>query len=164
MTKPRKKPAKLVDFQTSDTGPDTSAQKFGAIYKAPEGGRPGDKRKTKQHPLERMASHGAITDQQKEAGIAVLNLYERALPSGGGLSEFVERSMDCGAVAALTCEAGMRYAKAVRFVSSGPMTAVFSHVVLDGLPLIQFKGCRTSHAERQRKTRLLRVALDRLCV
>jgi hypothetical protein len=164
MGKARRKPSDLKEFQTTDTGPDTAAQKFGVVYHRPKDGRPGERRKTRQHPLERMASHGAITEQQKDAGIAALNLYERALPGGGGLSEYVEKSMDCGQIAALTAEAKMRYAKAVRSVSPGPMTQVFSHVVLDCKYLIEMRGCRTSHAARQRMTRLLRVALDRLHV
>ena len=164
MPRARRKPSDLKEFQTTDTGPDTAAQKFGVVYHRPKDGRPGDQRKTRQHPLERMASHGVITDQQKEAGIAALNLYERALPGGGGLSEYVEKSMDCGQIAALTAEAKMRYAKAVRSVSPGPMTQVFSHVVLNCRYLIEMRGCRTSHAERKRKTRLLKTALDRLHV
>lgn len=164
MPRARKKPSKPAEFQTTDTGPDTPAQNWGVVFHRPKDGRPGDRRKLRQHPLERMAERGAITDQQKESGIAVLNLYERALPSGVGLSEFVDKSGDQGQIAALTAEASMRYAKAVEAISPGPMTQVFSHVVLDGKYLISFPGCRISHAARVRATNLLKNALDRLKV
>ena len=158
MPRARNKP-KL--FQTTDTGPDTPAQQYGAIYVRPKDARAGDVRKLREHPLERMAKRRAITDEEKERGLRAVDLYHATLRSRPQTVVFIDGSADPGAASVFACTAQLDYAKAVQNIPARTRR-VFNHIVEEGRHMISLRGCRTNHAERQRQLKLFRHALDKL--
>jgi len=161
MPRARRKPS--APPQITDTGPDTPAQREGATYAQTKDGRPGEVRKTRQHPLERMETRGALTFEEKERGMMAVKLFEATHKGGPMLREFVDGRADPDLPAVLRCDAHFAYARAVVDIPPRCRRA-YDHVVEDGRYLISLRGCRTSHTERKRQWKLLRKALAALNV
>lgn len=161
MPRARRKPK---DFQTTDTGPDTPAQREGAIYERPRGGRPGERRKRKEHPLDTLLRCQSISLDQANRGRRALDLFEKMLCGGGGLSEYVNRTPDWAAIIAHAVEGGFAFGRAVSGIPRGPISRVFKQVVLEGYPVSRLPGCKTDNAMRRLQIARLRVALDAIDV
>lgn len=162
MPRARQKPSALAVYQDIN-GEETPAQRAGVVYAFAKGGRDNDVRKHREHPLDRMAKRGAITGAERDRAMAALDLYDRAQAGPGALLESVDRTPDPDLGAVLSCQASFSYAEAVRDIPPR-CRRVFDHVVLEGRYLITLRGCRTSHDERKRQTRLLRNAIKALNV
>lgn len=162
MTKPRRKPHNPAQ-QTTDTGPDTAAQRYGAIYRPTKDGRPGEILKYRLNPLQAMQQAGELTVEEEAKGLAALDLYEKTQLSPGGIGEYVDKSANSDLSTVLQCDAGFAYAKAVSRIPHF-CRPTFNHVVerrgeIDDLP-----RCKTDADARARRVLLLKWALRELVV
>ena len=160
MPRARRKPA---DFQTTDTGPDTPAQRHGAVYEVPKDAPPGYKRKGRQHPLEAMAERGLISGVLRDKGLRALELYERTQLSPGWLQERVDKSADPSAVAVMMVAAAFDYAEAVRDIPD-IARPTFNKVVENGQSIMVAAEDAATVIEGVWRVRWLRIALDSLRV
>lgn len=162
MPRARRKPHSPAAPQTTDTGPDTPAQRYGAVYRRPRDGRAGDVRKERLHPLEHMHAHGALNLAEKEAGMRAVAMFEATQKSGAAVREYVDGRADPDIAVVLKCDALFAYARAVAGIPSKSRT-VYRHVVEYGLPVGRLRGCSDAK-ERRRQWLLLRAALAALRV
>lgn len=142
----------------TDTGPDTAAQRHGATYMQVKGGRIGEIRRYRQHPLEAMHARGTLSLSEKERGMSAVALFEGTQRGGGQLRERVDGRSDPDLSAVLQCDAQFAYARAVQDIP-GRCKLAYRHVVEFGLPLWRLKGCQQNSKERRRQWLLLREAL-----
>lgn len=160
MPRARKKPSDPRRLQTTDTGPDTPAQRAGAVYEKPKGGRPGEIHRRRVHPMELLHKTGAISTEQMVKASAVLDLYEETLLSPGGMSEYVDKQPDWGAISLNNCAANFAYASAIAAIPSGPVMTVFKRIILERVPLSRLPGCSSDGSMRRLQRNRLRIALD----
>ncbi len=160
---PKSQPSDATGLPSSgDTGPDTEAQRKGALY--PVDPTTGAERKFREHILERMArprgrKDALITRRQCAAGMALLDKYERTMLSSATswTRDYVDTSPALGDVNVARLVAQSRFEKVHDIVPSESRPIVFQ-VVCKGRAI---KGDITSSArEAAMLIGLLRAGLE----
>ena len=143
-----------------DIGPDTPAQRAGAvILNVIEDSGAVFRRKRKDHPLEVMVVAGKISARQCAAGLKLHEAYCRTEmgPDSAFTRDFVDTSPNPSAVALAQTESITRFIAIFRHVPPA-MKPVVWHVAINGKPLRA--GFSRSGKEASGHCAQLQVALD----
>jgi len=143
-----------------DTGPDTPAQREGAvILNVTEDSGAVFRRKRRDHPLEVLAANIKISARQCAAGLKLHEAYCKTQmgPDSAFTREFVDTSPDPAAVALAQTERIARFTALFRHVPAA-MKGVVWHVALNGKQLRA--GFSRDSKEAASHCAQLQVALD----
>lgn len=151
---------------SGDIGPDTEAQRDGAIY--PVDTKTGARRKFREHVLDRLArrrgnKRALITKRQCAAGLALLEKYERTMlsPPPAWTRDFVDASPIPGDVNVARLVAQTRFER-IHDVVPMPSRPVVFQVVCEGRSIRP--GITTSALEAAMLIGLLREGLEAVAV